>query len=198
MKCLDEGALQAYLDNELDEVRIRGAAGHLEACAACRDRLGRLEATAGRVKAWLDALLPEDLPVVYEGVPRIAHKMHGPRWGWIAGGLAAALAASATLFVAPPPAPRKEAYLAKPLARRAEPRGTPGWPAGGRPRITMVRPARVRPRPALDGFVVFDDADPMQIGMVVRVMLPVSDDSAIAADLVIGEDGRARAFRFVE
>jgi hypothetical protein len=54
------------------------------------------------------------------------------------------------------------------------------------------------PQPALDDFVPFDDADPMQIGMVVRVMLPVSDATEIAADLVIGEDGRARAFRFVQ
>jgi hypothetical protein len=38
----------------------------------------------------------------------------------------------------------------------------------------------------------------MQMGMVVRVILPISDAREVAADLVIGEDGRARAIRFVE
>ena len=55
---------------------------------------------------------------------------------------------------------------------------------------------RPKPRRAIDEFVPLDGADPMQIGMVVRVMLPVSDASVgggvreIAADVVIGEDGR--------
>jgi hypothetical protein len=41
------------------------------------------------------------------------------------------------------------------------------------------------------------------MGIVVRTLVPVSDASTtggvqeIAADLVIGEDGRARAIRFV-
>jgi hypothetical protein len=52
--------------------------------------------------------------------------------------------------------------------------------------------------------VALDDADPIQMGIVVRVMVPVSDASMsggvkeIAADLMIGDDGRARAIRFVE
>jgi hypothetical protein len=43
----------------------------------------------------------------------------------------------------------------------------------------------------------------MQVGMVVRVLLPMSDlalsgvDHEVPADLVIGEDGRPRAIRFV-
>ena len=78
---------------------------------------------------------------------------------------------------------------------RAGPRGHPV-----RKRFPVHRQA---PQPALDDFVPFDDADPMQMGMVVRVMLPVSDASLtggaqeVAADLVIGEDGRARAIRLV-
>ena len=66
-------------------------------------------------------------------------------------------------------------------------------------------PRAHRPKPVslLDDFVAFDDADPIQIGMVVRVMFPVTGASfagaqEIAADLVIGEDGRARAIRFVQ
>jgi hypothetical protein len=66
-----------------------------------------------------------------------------------------------------------------------------------------LRIPKPKPRPALGNFVALDDADPMQMGLVVRVMLPFSDASLtggpqeIAADLMIGEDGRARAIRFV-
>jgi anti-sigma factor RsiW len=206
MKCLDEGTLQAYLDSELPEARMRRAAGHLEACAPCRDRRGRLEATAGRVNAWLEALAPEDLPALDEAVPRTAAKTSGLRWRWAAVALAGALAASVALFFAnsrPHPEParaaKREAGMHKPQAPsvvyRAGPRGHPV-----RKRFPVHMQA---PQPALDDFVPFDDADPMQMGMVVRVMLPVSDASLtggaqeVAADLLIGEDGRARAIRLV-
>jgi anti-sigma factor RsiW len=207
MKCLDEGTLQAYLDSELPEARMRRAAGHLEACAPCRDRLGRIEAAVGRLNAWLDALAQAGLPALDEAVPRIAAKTGGLlRWRWAAVALGGALAASVALFFAnsrPHPEParaaKREAGMHKPQAPsvvyRAGPRGHPV-----RKRFPVHRQA---PQPALDDFVPFDDADPMQMGMVVRVMLPVSDASLtggaqeVAADLVIGEDGRARAIRLV-
>ena len=206
MKCLDEGTLQAYLDSELPEARMRRAAGHLEACAPCRDRLGRIEAAVVRVNAWLDALAPAGLPALDDAVPRIAAKTSGLRWRWAAVALAGALAASVALFFAnsrPHPEParaaKREAGMHKPQAPsvvyRAGPRGH-----AVRKRFPVHRQA---PQPALDDFVPFDDADPMQMGMVVRVMLPVSDASLtggaqeVAADLVIGEDGRARAIRLV-
>src|ERR1039458_3548561 len=213
MKCLDEGTLQAYLDSELPEARMRRAAGHLEACAPCRDRLGRIEAAVVRVNAWLDALAPAGLPALDDAVPRIAAKTSGLRWRWAAVALAGALAASVALFFAnsrphpeparaakreagrhkpqapalgsrrgsalffansgPPPerprAAKREAGMHKPQApsvvHRAGPRGPPV-----RKRFPVHRQA---PQPALDDFVPFDDADPMQMGMVVRVMLPV-------------------------
>jgi hypothetical protein len=46
-------------------------------------------------------------------------------------------------------------------------------------------------------FMALAGADPIQVGMVVRVMVPVSGRS-LAADVVVGEDGRARAIRFIE
>lgn len=209
MKCPDEGTLQAYLDRELPEARMRCAAGHLEACPACRDRLGEIQAAMGRVNAWLDALAPIDMPldpVVQSAVPRIAARTAGWRWRWAAVPLAAALAASAALFLAGAHAPKREARVQKPAAPLAY--GVPSGPSSVDP--APVRAATVRkrvrqpkPRPTLDGFVAFDDADPMQMGVVVRVMLPVSDASLtggvqeIAADLMIGEDGRARAIRLV-
>ena len=212
MKCLNEGTLQAYLDCELPEARMGHAAGHLEACVTCRDRLGRLEAAVGRVNAWLAALAPEDLPALGEAVPRIAARKAGLRWRWAAVALASALAASVALFFAnahaPKPALTKEALVRKPQTPLTDVGGSanPVYRAGpgGHPVRERLRAHQLKPVPPLDDFVALDDADPMQMGMVVRVMLPVSDASLtggvqeIAADLVIGEDGRARAFRFVQ
>jgi len=212
MKCLDEGTLQAYLDSELPEAQMHRAAGHLETCAGCRDRLGRLEATLRRVTGCLDALAPEDLPILGETSPRIAARAAGVRWRWAAVALAGALAASLVLFftnVRPRPEPKKEAHVQAPQVPLANARGSanpvrraaPYRASTVRERIPATRP---KPRPELDDFVAFDDADPMQMGMVVRVMVPVSDASLtggmqeIAADLMIGEDGRARAIRFVQ
>lgn len=205
MKCLDEGTLQAYLDRELPGARMRVADGHLEACAACRARMGRIETTAGRVNAWLDALAPVELPsdpAAQGAVPRIGARNAGLRWRWAWVPLAGALAASAALFFANAPAPKKEAHVQERQAPLADARGSVDV-APRRATTVRKRVRKSKPRPALDGFVALEDADPMQMGMVVRVMLPVSDASMggsvqeIAADLVIGEDGRARAIRLV-
>jgi len=156
------------------------------------------------VTGCLDALAPEDLPILGETSPRIAARVAGVRWRWAAVALAGALAASLVLFftnVRPRPEPahpaRKESDVLPVQAAARQP-----IPASVKRRAARV--PRPKPRPELDDFVAFDDADPMQMGMVVRVMVPVSDASLtggmqeIAADLMIGEDGRARAIRFVQ
>ncbi|PRR76039.1 anti-sigma factor family protein [Moorella stamsii] len=53
--CPEEGLLQAYLDGELDAEMTGRVAGHLAACAACRQRLQALEELAGSVTAALQA-----------------------------------------------------------------------------------------------------------------------------------------------
>jgi len=184
MKCLDDGALRAYLDNELPEAEMCRAAGHLEACAACRERLEQLDATAKQVHAWLDLLTPEHVTALRFMPRRTA--THRLPW--------AVLAASLTLFLAL----NRSSNTPVPVAP-TEPAPLPALPV--EPAHEAPRKARAKkPKPARPpgDFVPLEDADPMQLGMVVRVMLPVSDAQEIAADVVIGEDGRARAFRFVE
>ncbi len=201
MNCLDEGTLQAYLDGESLE-----AAAHLESCADCRTRLAAMEAASARVNQLLDLLAPGDL-AVGRVAPR-AVKRTVVRWPWVAGA-AAALAASLALFFGSAPAPQALSQASPPIARApAELALSPSprvQPAAIRAAAVKRRPIapRPKPRPASQEFTAFDDAEPMQMGMVVRVMLPVSDPSLtgsheVAADLVIGEDGRARAFRFVQ
>lgn len=202
MKCLDDGTLQAYLDLELPAAEQDRAAGHLEGCAGCRARLSRLEATLARVRACLEALAPEDLRVTGDAVPRFAARPARMRWQWAAVALAGALTASLALIFGsatprPEPAPVAKTLPAPPIQL------APAPPEPAPVRSVPARARRPKPRRALDDFVVLDNADPMQMGMVVRVMLPVSGASVpggmqvVAADLMIGEDGRARAIRFV-
>jgi hypothetical protein len=198
MKCLDQGTLQAYLDRELPG--MHHAASHLEGCATCRDRLGRLRTTVERVNACMDSLAPPD-PLVVEAIPRIAARSAGRHWRWATVALAGGLMGLA-LFLSKAPRAKRVAHVQKPAPPVALLAATVREPS---PHIkpARVRARRPRPQPTLDDFVALDDADPMQMGMVVRVMLPLSDASTIggaqeiAADVMIGEDGRARAFRLV-
>jgi hypothetical protein len=204
LKCIDEGTLQAYLDSELPEARMRRAAGHLEGCVDCRGRLEQLQASGECVNAWLHALAPEDLAALDEAAPRIVTRPTRLHWRWAALTLAGALAASVALFLADTRPREKGPDVSKIQAPLTDTRG-PISPVRYRA-VRVKRRLRIpkpKPRPALGNFVALDDADPMQMGLVVRVMLPVSDASLtggpqeIAADLMIGEDGRARAIRFV-
>ena len=183
MKCPNEGKLQAYLDGEQ-----AGAADHLQVCAACRARLARLEATAARVNAWMDALGDGEVCEAGYSSPALA------------------AAASIALFFATAPARKKPGapvVQAKvtPSVAPAVPVVTPRKPVARTAR-RIRRPPKPLPSPN-DDFVALDDGEPMQMGMVVRVMLPVTDVSLtggpqeVAADLAIGEDGRPRAFRLV-
>jgi hypothetical protein len=209
MKCLDEGTLQAYLDSELPEARIRRAADHLEGCAHCRERLARLEAAMACVNVCLNALAPEGLdaqPLAHGAIVKVASKTRGGRWRWAAVGLAAALAAPVALLFTNAHAAKKKARSPEPPAPLVSLQG----PASPQPHRTVAVRKRLpaarktKPQSTLEGFVALDDADPIQMGIVVRVMVPVSDASMsggvkeIAADLMIGDDGRARAIRFVE
>jgi anti-sigma factor RsiW len=204
--CLREGTLQSYLDGELAEGEMRPAAAHLEVCAGCRDRLAALEAANRRVSDLL-GLLAEggQVPVPALTAPATAW----PRMRWAAA-ILLPVAAAALLWltrsyqpVPPPPAPTAKVV---PETPRQAVVSTPAT-AALRPRTHRVRKTeRVSTDAGLDGFVQLDTA-PFQTGMVVRVMLPPpdavlmppsSDAELVAADLLIGEDGRARAIRFVE
>ena len=182
MKCLDEGTLQAYLDHELSEVETGDAGGHVTSCADCRARLGALEASTARVRALLD-LCPLDMPLRRrDPLPAVL------KWSWSVAALVVLFFVGAGRIETPrPPVAVAKAVSPAPAQRvaRAAPRHAP------------------RPQPAANEFIPLDDADPIQMGMVIRVMLPVTgvaandDVTEIPADVVIGEDGRARAIRFV-
>ncbi|PYT18177.1 MAG: hypothetical protein DMG59_05120 [Acidobacteria bacterium] len=180
--CLDLGVLQAYLDRELGESEMRAAASHLSGCRVCTANLEAVQSTAARVNALFDALAGEPFP---EPAPSIARPR---RRGWaaaVAGTLAAAVVL-AVLFTrhpdsVPPPAAKHPAIV------------TPAPRPAASNRTTA--PARKRHRrPKVDYFLALDTGDPMQIGTVVEVRLPGS----IQAEVIVGDDGRARAIRFLQ
>jgi len=61
MKC-DTGRLQAYLDDSLSPPERDAVAGHLAACAACREELSALQARSAAVGSRLAALTPASYP----------------------------------------------------------------------------------------------------------------------------------------
>ena len=209
--CLHEGALAAYLDGELPEATRRRAAGHLQSCARCRARLEHVGATAARVNALLDALAGE-VPVAATSAVlplRAVPESDAPWVRWAVAAAVGVLAMGAVLGVltmARHPQVAAPALVAKKQAT------VPPAPAivsrtvtpDVKPKFRRVR--KSKPLPRLDDFLALDDGDPIQVGVVVRVMLPAPGFAAmpqtgatqvIMADLVIGEDGQARAIRFV-
>jgi anti-sigma factor RsiW len=201
MGCLNEGALEAYLDGELPEVKRHRAVEHLQSCGRCRARLEYVGATAARVNALLDALVVE-VPMAASSAVSPLRATSGPDAGWVRWAVAAVgvLAMGAVLDVltmarrpqvaAPALAAKKQATLQPApaiVSRTVAPAVKPG--------LRHVR--RSKPLPRLDDFLALDDGGPIQVGVVVRVMLQTGATQAIMADLVIGEDGQARAIRFV-
>ena len=209
--CLHEGVLQAYLDGELPEAKRWRAARHLQSCVLCRARLERVGTAAARVNGLLDALAGEDKVAATSAVLPLRARP-GSDAPWVRWAVAAAVGVLAiwvvlgVLIMSRRPQVAPPALIAK---KQATVQPAPAivnrtvMPAVKR-RSRRVR--KSKPLPRLDDFLALDDDDPIQVGVVVRVMLPASAFAAmpqsgatqvIMADLVIGEDGRARAIRFV-
>ncbi len=193
--CLNDGTLRTWLDGELPEARALHARAHLEACAACRGRRERMEAGVRGVASLLDLAAPEDLAAIPAAKSRRR---------WLALAAAAAMtAAMALFFTARQPQRTRVAVVKSPAAAPAV-APQPVVARAATPSRAVRAFRRRTPRPSQNDFVPFADAGPMQVGMVVRVTLTAANLSPdggvrqIAADLIIGEDGRARAIRFVE
>ena len=179
MKHLTDADLLRHLDRESSDAWRVHMARHLDACAACRRALEQVTARERRVGQWLSALGEPDQPVTLDvaaawaRVERRLDVTSHVRWGgwpWAAG-----LAATVLAIVV----------------------------AGQPPRSTTAATAAATDDGAAD-FVAIDGA-PIQMGLVVRATVPasmlasfgVTGSGDVQADFVIGEDGRAHAFRIV-
>lgn len=195
MKCMNEGLLQAYLDKELSLIDTHAADAHLQLCARCRELAKTIQERSERVSLLLAALAPEDLPVPCPVVPQAIALPRTASWRWAGLAIAGALAACVAILVSLP----SPSVLPPPLIHRQVPAA---WPVKV---VTALKPRPIRhlsPQSVPDDFVTLDDSEPLQMGMVVRVTLPgvpvPGGQQDVMADLLIGEDGRARAFRFVQ
>jgi anti-sigma factor RsiW len=190
-QCWPEGALRAFLDGELPTADMQQVAAHLGECRVCDGLCRELAARAAHVSALME-LLPErgeamPRPV---GVPR-----RRANWIGVAVALAAGLAVAAYLLparhprqilvrAAPTPAPPPAVAAA---AIAPAPARTPEPPPPRRPR--RVHPTV--PEPAY--FVALDD-QPFESGVIMRLDVKPGN---VQADIVLGPDGRAHAFRLV-
>jgi anti-sigma factor RsiW len=190
-QCWPEGALRAYLDGELPTEDMQQVAAHLGECRVCDGLCRELAARAAHVSALME-LLPErgeamPRPV---GVPR-----RRANWIGVAVALAAGLAVAAYLL--PARHPRQILVRAAPTpalppavaaaAIAPAPARTPEPPPPRRPR--RVHPTV--PEPAY--FVALDD-QPFESGVIMRLDVKPGN---VQADIVLGPDGRAHAFRLV-
>ena len=188
-QCWSEGELRAYLDCELPPRDMERIAAHLKTCGMCGYLCADLANRAQRLDAWMEAL-PKPEPVAC--LPRAPRR--APASGWL--GAAAGIAAAAVIGVALwPNAKPKIAVTPAPVIRTAP--APPELPAPPAVKPAIIQPApRVappKPRPQIQYYFALDN-EPIETGLVVRVSL---DDGQIPADVIVGPDGRARAFRLV-
>ncbi len=158
-----------------------------------------------------------EAPAELEAKLRAAYRRQRPaRWPYWAAAVAAGvlLAAGAAAWVArrPTPAPAAPVVAASPQPVVVLPPAPVGPPAVAR-RLPATRPARVRPREVATEFLPLQYGEilaPLESGNLVRVRLPRSSLTSfglpvaeermaerISADVLLGEDGTARAIRFV-
>jgi hypothetical protein len=236
--CLTDGVLQAYFDQELSAADRTEVAARLAACDACRQRATIVEQRRNRVAALFSATTPAEgqIPAVAALTrfhARVAEAERAPVLGLgfvLKAALAAGVVGLVVFVVATAwrPAPGaqgparadRQAPAPTPLAAPPEPlvaRAAPGEDTAT-PRVERVAarrpsraPRRALPSAPVDPYLLLtEDASRPEMGMVVRVRLPLSvlttfgdmpsnsrTSPEIEADVLVGQDGRARAIRFV-
>jgi anti-sigma factor RsiW len=206
-QCWPEGALRAYLDDELPAAQMRTVAAHLEACPACERLRTELSARAASVAGWMDTLVEPGvtgLPVAPRPAvaprPILVRARTAGSWRWTGAAVALAAGLAVASFFAPKPdAPRAQIARETPPPEVPLPVVTPREAqvvpeTVEQPRV-QTRLAAAKPRrPALrtEHFLALDD-EPIESGIIMRVTLPGSTP----ADIVFSPDGRARAIRLV-
>jgi hypothetical protein len=184
-QCWAEGELRAYLDSELPPGDMQRVAAHLKECAVCGGACTELEARAARISMLLGAL-PEAEPVRQLPSPP---RRSGASWRWAAGAVAAALV---VVFLGMPKRTEK-VVMATPTPPAPQARVAPAPPPATVKPAIIRRVVPVKPKAQVDYYVKLDD-EPIETGIVVRVGL---DGGQVPADVILGPDGRARAFRLV-
>jgi hypothetical protein len=144
---LEDGDLVAYMDHQMERARSRWAASHLEGCAECTARMVAMQACAGALPAWLEAvdepLADERRALGMAAVERARFRSRA-RHGWGSRGSLAAAAMIAMLLTVAFGTPPGRAWMGSAaerlgLGRPAE-RETEAVPAMDATRGTQAAP----------------------------------------------------------
>lgn len=197
------------------EILTPEASEHAGLCPRCAAELAGHRALAAGLRA-LAAGTRVEAPEAVERILRDAVARRGRRRLAMARWYGAAAAAAVVLLLASAPlwkphrtvetAPK---FVPEKPARRVEPGQVPVEPTAADRRIVARKPrARQESRYLAERAPVWDFAPldftaglaPIEAGQVVRVRLPVDDQSGVLvqADILVGEDGVARAIRLVQ
>ncbi len=229
--CITEGTLRAYLDAELEPVERNAVAAHVAACDGCRARAAIAAARRNRVAGLVGALACEDggdsaATALARFRLRVAarHPVPASRFAAALRVCAAAgmlaivavvifLAAHASTGV---DVPGHAEYATAPMPPTAARPGQASGPVVNLSDASATLPARSRRNHAVAHhtaadtyFLLTEDASPPEMGIVVRVTMPLSvlagagltpragNEPEVKADVLVGQDGRARAIRFI-
>jgi hypothetical protein len=237
--CIRKGTLQAYLDGELEPEQHETVVAHLDACEQCRARAAVAAGRHARVAIFMaDRASDTNHDSTMVALARFRERRGSTRPGGVhareralaprfapvrvAAGVLAVVAIgfllaghltrqlpangrlAATRNVAPPMV-AKSAEDAAPVALISTGADRTTAPGASRRPHPVRRRAESNPY-----FLLTPDVGPPEMGMVVRVRMPLSmlttaagtvpADAAepeVEADVLVGQDGRARAVRFV-
>jgi hypothetical protein len=188
--CLKTGILQAHLDGEPVSAKIWE---HVDQCAKCAKRLESMRSTASDVDALLDLISQEPVPAF-----QIA-RSHRRAWRGVAIGALAAAVLLAILLTHRPRQPQIPV-----VENRVEMAASEPAPVAS---VPTAPPQRKRRAPTqVEYFWALRDMEqPIQLGTVVPVSLPASlldaaapESARIQAEVLVGDDGRPQAIRFLQ
>ena len=187
-RCLTEADIHRLLDTPASDRWRAQAETHLESCGRCRAMFDELAAQSARVDRWLQQLAEQDrypsIEVAWARMQaRVGSQAQARQSGWQ---WAVALAAVVIAIVVT----ESEA---------------PKWTAANQAAVAPRGAAGRADESAFADFVSLDAGSPMQMGLIVRVTVPAATlarygvDVAgdVQADVLVGDDGIAHAFRVV-
>jgi|GEM_PF-4422646 len=215
--CLSDGSIQAFLDGELTVRETNSASSHFAECAACTQKMSAMKTRAHTVDLMLGMLGEESVgavaPIAYAKHIPMVFAAQKRRYGF-----AASMTAVAALLLivmlrmvntpAPPPqqpSEKKHEVVGLVNAQVEEPAISP---VQANPTPAIKAQAKKNTVPADDGgFISLNADDPIQIGKIVKMSLPASlfspndsmpSNERVMAEVLVGEDGRARAIRLLQ
>src|SRR5688572_1472732 len=200
---------------------------HLEVCSDCRCRLSNQRALTGGLLALAESNRSQQASEYLENSLRVSYrhrqkfaKRSRQAFAWIAAAAAivvffalrSPIAPDSSLTGAPARIVKEESVVSTRPAASVDPHSitapAPSTPGARSPRARAVKSQKAEPELAY--FLPLDNYEPIEMGVVVRVQLPgflfgssgmpLDEDQRgepIEADILVGEDGSARAIRFV-